>query len=56
MYCRSILVEVVQEYFDEPKVSLFGPCWHHSNPGELLFRMVGANLCSWPTVKRKTKC
>ena len=53
MYCRSLLVEVVEEYFDEPKLSLLGPCWHHSNYRELLSHVVGANLCSWPTVKRK---
>ena len=32
-----------------------GPYWYHSNRGELLFHVVGENLCSWPTVKRKAR-
>ena len=42
------------ECFDEWKLSLLSwPCIH--DHGELLFRVVVANPCSWPNVKRKTK-
>ena len=53
MHCRNLLVGVVQECFDEQKLSLLRPCWHHSNCGELLFHVVVVNLCSQPNVKRK---
>ena len=44
-YLRNVLMSENLVFWD-----LVG---HHSNCAELLFRVVVANLCSWPDVKRK---